>query len=698
MNLPPELSFLSSYLIEPKDAFRTAKWLLSDFHDPTWNYNFDFKENKSLNWSLKLPDGSLLTAIKNKPLLDGFKYFLILSTRNQADYTSETNALRGQQRKRFATACQLIDLMLFNCERYQLDKYGLGGLTLGNLKEMLDTLSTEALITESIYNWSTRLTNFCLELLNRTDEKIIDQILESIPAISMENSQLNSGDDGGLNIPAILVPRVRAALYANKLYRHNQNYGWAPNSVAISKAIYAECLWGITLSKPAFELLCYRDEFSPFDREYDYIPVNTGGGGGLPLIRYIDFRTTLYNLGLLHEIGLPAPSIEDLVAAEKHDVELVPAGRFRTLPSQMVFNCLRKAIEFHLNNGSEIVNGFCKLALYCKKNNTLPTDLNKNELLSIFGQKLSDLGVHEFGLSIHTIGGKRRRSKGEKKEYYKKLRSNTGLIELLRTYIGSVQFVVGVMMARRADEMCNLMTETCLEANEEWLLFLNAKSTKGLFGLRRRVARPIEPIAVQMIKNLIRMQRILVRIGYLSNPMTLFASPHLRGYTEFVDSDTATFNRNFNFFCDYFETQKNDIDQRYYIRQHQLRRFFAMLFFYCGSFRSLDTLQWMLGHTDPLHVWHYITESTDGIVLQGAKAHYVAEVLHQGGAEHFRELSKLLESRYGTSDFSLIDTNDLEDFIQELMCEGTVEIEPEFFTDETGRHFQIIAKVISAKP
>lgn len=101
----------------------------------------------------------------------------------------------------------------------------------------------------------------------------------------------------------------------------------------------------------------------------------------------------------------------------------------------------------------------------------------------------------------------------------------------------------------------------------------------------------------------------------------------------------------------------------------------------------------MLGHNDPSHVWHYITESTDGAVLQGAKAHYVAEMIHQGGAEDFHDLSELLKSRYGSSDFCLIDTNDLEDRIQELITEGIVEIEPEFFTDETGKHFHVVAKL-----
>ncbi len=74
-----------------------------------------------------------------------------------------------------------------------------------------------------------------------------------------------------------------------------------------------------------------------------------------------------------------------------------------------------------------------------------------------------------------------------------------------------------------------------------------------------------------------------------------------------------------------------------------MRRFFAMLFFYCGQLRQLDTLQWMLGHTDPKHVYRYITESTDGEVLASAKAQAVAEQLHQGNYENFMELTPAAE-------------------------------------------------------
>lgn len=89
--------------------------------------------------------------------------------------------------------------------------------------------------------------------------------------------------------------------------------------------------------------------------------------------------------------------------------------------------------------------------------------------------------------------------------------------------------------------------------------------------------------------------------------------------------------------------------------------------------------------------------STDGAVLASAKAHYVAEQLHHGDVENYQALADLLRQRLGSDDFSIIDTDDLEDHIQDLVSEGWIEIEPEFFTDHKKTKFKVIARLINTK-
>ena len=41
----------------------------------------------------------------------------------------------------------------------------------------------------------------------------------------------------------------------------------------------------------------------------------------------------------------------------------------------------------------------------------------------------------------------------------------------------------------------------------------------------------------------------------------------------------------------------------------------------------METLRWMLGHTDIQHLYRYITESETGRVLNGIKASYIVDEL-----------------------------------------------------------------------
>lgn len=683
------IDFLNEYLIEPDEVFRTSAWLLSNFEDSVWHYSLGFKEAKQIDWRVKLPNGELLSDKSHAHLLDGFKYFLILSTRTSGNIYSELNDIKGQQRKLFSYACHIIDLILINVERYQVIDHGLAALTAGNLKEMLIKISSNSVLSEAIYDWSENARKFYMDLLARTDPDIITRTLTTVPALSVIN--FDQDEENELSLPPDLIISVRAALYANGYYTRHSKFGWAPNSILLSKEIYSHTIWGRSQIKPTHKILCFHPNGLPFHREYGGIRVTTGERGNISKCMYWDYRNTLYRLGILHEINIPAPSIQDLVEANLFDTRTSSLGRHKSLPSELVFECLRNAIEFHLAHGELLIREFCRLAIFFKKSNTQPSRLSDRQFQKLISTKAFDMGIRTLGISMKKIRAPAI-TKGSKEKYYSNLRLNRGLLELILVYIGATQFVVGLLTARRVSELIGLTADSCLDNTREWLLFLNAKSTSGLGGARNRIARPIEPIGVEMLSNLIRMQKIFKRLGYLSENLKLFSTPHLKGTFEFIDSYQTMFNRNLDIFCDYFETPVQE-EKRYYIRQHQLRRFFAMLFFYSKSFGKMDTLRWMLGHNDPSHVWRYITESTDGVVLQNAKAHYVAERLHDGDSTDFTELAQLLKARYGTDDFRLLDSSETEEYILALMEEGYVEIEPEFLNSDDGQTFKVIARI-----
>lgn len=694
MHLPPELEFLSPLLRLPAEEYMTAAWLLSDFDSDKWSYSFGYKKSpKELDWDVPLSDGSSLLDSKNKQILLGFKYFLTSSTRNAHD-TGDTNELEGQQAKQFSKSCHIIDYLLLNDARYKISTYGLERLSGGNLIELLETLSQTSSTTESIYQWTPTLKNYCYKILKETDEAEIIQALRERPQLLVITNEQKDEDE--LGIPLDLIPPIRAALFIRGMYGTPQvDYGYQPNTIRLSQTLYPQLLWGKNQSKTVHSILGYNDDTSMFTREYPGVPTNTGALERMRDQTFFAYRATLYNLGTLNEIGIPAPATSALLQADAYTPQLGAKGRFRTVPSDIIFTSLRNAIELHIEHGKEIVDGFCRIAQECQNRNVAPSTLSELEVTHIVGPYLANLGVSRLSLSARIIDTKTLREsvKGDKSEYFSNLRSNVALYDLLAAYVGGVQLTIGILMARRVSELYSLRADKCLDGSGEWLLFGNAKSTVHLLGMRRSEARPIEPIAAEMIKNLIRMQEELLRIGYIKSYKTLFALPNMRGFREITDSTAQTYNRNLDIFCDYFQTPLNQKGQRWYLRQHQMRRFFAMLFFYCGSFSSLDTLRWMLGHTDLKHVWNYITESTDGALLNSAAAQFAAENIHIGNTEGFKELAELIEQRYGTDKYGLIPSDELEDYINDLMEEGMVEIEPEFFTDTTGVHMKIVSRL-----
>ncbi len=53
----------------------------------------------------------------------------------------------------------------------------------------------------------------------------------------------------------------------------------------------------------------------------------------------------------------------------------------------------------------------------------------------------------------------------------------------------------------------------------------------------------------------------------------------------------------------------------------------------------------------------------------------------------------LVQRHFGTREFSVLDQEELEEYVEDLIAEGAVEVEPQFFEAETGKNFKIIVKV-----
>lgn len=694
MDLPADLAFLEDVLLDSREKYRQVAWLLCDFDDPVWIYTFGFKEPKFLDWNVTLDDGKSLLNSKHRGLLDSFKYWLTIVTRPKDGSSSAANSLKTQQIQ-FSNVIRYIDHFLDNSAHYELSVHGLSALSRDDLKAILEKIAAKRETAESLFDWSGRLSKYLMAELKKTDQSEIAETLNYNP--DLYNFSHVENEKNYLDIPNESIPAIRALLLNRGLYE-SRDKGLVPNSVKLSAAIYPNTLRIKGEAKHSFSVLEVPKEGGAYKREYPAVPVSTRDDSDLmSQLNYRVYKENLYAMGKLHDIDVAAPDVEELIEIARYQPSVNAMGRFRTLPSSVIFGAVRNGIELHLEYGKAIIDSYISLSTYCVENDVTPTSLTDAKLTSLLDPALHNLGVCKLGLSARKPGtGPSYVRKNESSTHYKNLRELPGLVEIMSIYIGSVQLVVGALMARRMGELGDLVAGQCLDVTKKWLIFENRKSTRALMGLRQTEARPIEPIASSMVEQLERLQAALLELGVIDELTNLFATPPITGELRLSYSGKSTYHRNFDIFCDYFETALSADNRRYYIRQHQLRRFFAMLFFYSSSFGGLETLQWMLGHTDREHVWRYITETSDGAALRGPKAQFVAENIQHNGSQHYTELAALIEDRFGTDEFHLVDLQEMEDYIVSLMEEGKIEIEPEFFEDENGKQMRIMTKVVEA--
>ena len=121
-----------------------------------------------------------------------------------------------------------------------------------------------------------------------------------------------------------------------------------------------------------------------------------------------------------------------------------------------------------------------------------------------------------------------------------------------------------------------------------------------------------------------------------------------------------------------------------------------MIFFWGNSFGGLDTLRWFLGHADLEHLYHYITEATPGEVLRGVKAAYLADSLAAGDKGVSNELAAALFSHFGTSEFTILDFQEVETYLETLIENHLLTVEPHFIKVDDLTTYRIVTKLTTS--
>jgi|TARA_R110002050_G_C8958159_1_gene514021 hypothetical protein len=687
----------------------SPEWLLSDYKDVVWDCLFGSRK-KRIDFRIILEDGSLLTDPKNSEFLFTLKYILCIQTHPR--YNGGSRLVSTTCSAKVQIALNFFDYLLIRKKYFRLAEFGISLVTSNDLLIFLERMRLG--VSEGVYEYSYRVTQFLKEKGGDVTDVHINDCIKHCPEI-----QYPPGDFS-LELSNEELLRAKAWIWSEGGYKKHTGY----KSKVLIFPLYSNTLSGCGSNFVQIPDLKFGDQYKL--KEFAAVPVKSnqeGVSSNKAITAYKDFINSLRIVSGENFKGIKDNVLDEYDSQSKLNQLPNSSGicRFRTLPGDVALKALRDAFEFTTQYADDIFKSVGEILLANKSNSRDKVKMLDMLVPDFTSSTLLALGVQKWSL---------KRKKTDSDEYFKVFRSNNSLHALYEVLLGSIFVVVGILMARRTSEIRELKYDCLLPRGKDphldknknvnySLEFDNRKS--GHAGDRELLIRPITCSGAKLIWKLQKFRQVIIESNKGADYENLFVSILQSGAYSFEMSNSA-YGLNLNRFCDYFETKTIKLEnfgtRRYYIRQHQLRRFFAMCFFWSSGYDGLDTLRWFLGHTDAEHLWHYITENTPGLVLRGVKAEALVHGLNANNIQGIERLRELLKERFdfGTlsiesladivddfeeeaqSGYVMLDPTleilkqELESNVEMLLMDGVIDLEPRFLT-VTNEQGEIVQKV-----
>lgn len=697
------------------DELKKPYWLKNNFDDDIWELSLNHVNEKLLNFEIiTLEDGSLLTS--NRKLVNTFKTWLVLAMSpkfNNGFFLSKTTIMG-----RISIVINLINYLLLNKHRLQISRRNLSGIDDNFVIETLISFAKDRL-KDGLFNHSERVKNYLIEEIKNISLEEVDKFEYDFPLIP--ENYINKA----LNLEIDQIRKARYFLF------HRGAYKGGKHLYLYVRANFFDFLFEGSIINPThFKSPIYLElnlSSTIAIQEYPYLPVReeeNSSSTSRHIMHYYRYMKILHFLRNFEDcyhvknVDFNKITLKRL----KNLIELNHGGHYRTPPTIVVFPLLKNSFEFVFKYMDDILDSVFNILKYCKDNNIKYRSIDKNIIKRFCSDKLIRIGVKSW--NIYTTD----------KVRFEKIRNNEGLLNLYDVLIGSLQIIIGSIMARRHSEILELNPIKTLAPNidpeiasnrDYYISFHNRKSgISGEYDFRELIAKPTPRSVAKLVYKLQKFNQKLCdeKLASLDNIYLLNnISPNLLKIYHLTITNARKLIDNA---CDYFETPlvqyTENVICRYYIRQHQLRRFFTMLFFWSKSYAGLDTLRSFLGHTDIEHLYHYITEENHGEVLNGVKAQFLYHEITNADShniENIDRLRKKILKHFNISQLDLFSEEDclifypdnkeckdlrkiipIQSYIESMLETQRIELYPDFFStydqnNEKIRDFKLIIKI-----
>lgn len=254
--------------------------------------------------------------------------------------------------------------------------------------------------------------------------------------------------------------------------------------------------------------------------------------------------------------------------------------------------------------------------------------------------------------------------------------------QVVEAYIGACAILIGMLKPIRESELAHLARNSLILSTLDdglWLEHIAGK--KGTHGVNPLIQRPIPSIVGQAIGQLQHLGENLKEINQdsSSHAEDLFYFPSTKVFP-FSDGKCIKQRvaRAMDTFCDVVETPIDDMGRRWYVRIHELRRFFIHTIYRHETSHVLDAIGWAAGHVDAEHTRAYYEDNLRGEELQGYEAESVASRLIEYGANHINAgenpgtaaLYKKVCDTHNVKSLSGVAEEDYQDTVKRMLAAG----------------------------
>lgn len=671
-------------LMFPTIDLESTPWLLQGAMGSSyWEVKGDGRNNKlTVYFSHTLPDGTNLCDPCNRQMLHTVQQTAAMMRNNPMGY-----AIKAKRWAQYVTTLlQICSWLVLYEEKYEPRIYGFMRLD--------DNALTNLMTDLSMGSWSEAL-------------QYNSRILQRIHALTQSQIDLTSLMNAPLDLPVRFVEETVRYFYANKWYtRANQRNDTKIHGV-ISRIKIGELIGcEAQFLKHDPKLRAFLRQFEPA-LFHPKLLINASPRANFhnqntitlaeakkhrpskkslkDQINQISKIFTSHNFlpELIPPIDINSKEVLSVLNANTH-----PSEHHNTLRLGVGLHLLQQACKWVVLYGNGIVEACIFYATQIKCHDDLDRASRYKALEQLYNstcEKWLSSEIETMKASPLTV------ELNIKARQFRSTRSinpnEMSFHQTVEGYIGACAMLIGMLKPIRESELVHLARDSLLLStfnNGLWLEHVAGK--KGTHGVNPLIQRPVPSIVGQAIGQLQHLGENLKKINHDSSGHAddLFYFPSTKFFPisegKFLKQRVA---RAMDTFCDIVETPVDDLGRRWYVRIHELRRFFIHTIYRHETSHVLDAIGWIVAHVDPEHTKDYYEDNLRGEELQGYEAESVASRLIEFEESHLNmkensgtaALYRMVCKTHNVKSLAGISAEDYQHTIRRMLATGEFSVQ-----------------------